>query len=429
MKRNLRLKLGSFRDINEISRLGFISATSSVLPLIGLPFIAKIYTPDVFGVFFSFSLIITIAAIVLTGRYESAIITIPASDQGERDLRNLVKLISRLVCVNSFLFFIALLGIQILNSSNVGQSSHFALISLLATLNAATAALTATQYTLDLRLGNTKVQGILIFWRALILLSSQVALGLISSSTLSLLIALLFSNIPNLVRLVYIWPQNSPFNSTDSRGALGKFSRFPKLQMPGAVLSALFFSVFVWGYSYNFGSASAGILAMALRFTYMPVIILSSAVNTIYLGTILKRSKNSSQLYESTKSIIVLLVFSGILISIANFILAHHVAIIFGPKWLLLKNFLIVTSVICPAFALLQILDSINQVIKRQDRIILWNSMFMIASILSVIMGTFLKLQPQEVILYFGTAVTLLVAIILLDVFSKIKKIPWPVVT
>jgi hypothetical protein len=55
--------------------------------------------------------------------------------------------------------------------------------------------------------------------------------------------------------------------------------------------------------------------------------------------------------------------------------------------------------------------------------------MFMIASILSVIMGTFLKLQPQEVILYFGTTLTLLVAIILFDVFSKIKKIPWPVVT
>ncbi len=276
-----RLRRGSLWG--EAGLLVGVTGVAQAVALFATPLLTRLYTPSDFGVLAVFMALLTVGFVIVTLRYDQAIVIPSASRDAAAVL--IVSLVS--VFVTSLVVLALLLGLRGPLGDMVGEPSLATWILLLplALVGAGTYqtlvswAVRERQVSL---IGRTKVS------QSTSQVGVQLAAGTLSAGPGGLLIGLVVGRAVGSARLarrllrddaLRPWPR-----WTEARAAAVRFRRFPMLGAPAALCNSVAVELAPLILVARFGPITAGLFLAGNRMVGMPINLVGQSVSQVYSG-------------------------------------------------------------------------------------------------------------------------------------------------
>lgn len=374
---------------SNIIKLILGTGFAQVIPIMLLPVLTRIYSPEDFGIFAVYMAIAGILGVIATGRYELAIV-LPKNNNDASDIFWLCIIISFFLSVFSLLFIfmfndVFLVVLQLPINSNILFLVPFSIFfaGLLQSLN------------------YFFVRGELFG----ILSKSKVALsgGTISSQTFG---GLLFVSSGFGLSIGYIAGQLTSisylfFNSKKFLKVLKpsiknikeqfiNYKKFILLSTPGALLdtSAVQLPVFLINSFYS--TSIAGQFSLAMRIINLPLALIGAAVSQVLLQ---KVASSDSVSPENIRPLILKLAFLlAILISplfvICFFFGEDLFVFIFGPEWVIAGGFAFPISLIVSFRFIVSPLSSVLSLERNIKFAAIWQFLYFLSTLIMLVFAT-----------------------------------------
>ncbi len=331
----LKLKPQSEFSKNVLTLMTGTTIAQSI-PIAISPILTRIYTPEDFGVFAIYLSILSILAVIATGRYELAIM-LPKQN---RDAINIVALsflialsISLLLLIIIFLFkhhIVLLLG-----NKEIENWLYFIPLSLF-----------IFGLSNSLNYWNNRNKNYTLIAKAKINQSLgggvvNLGLGFMQFSKFGLILGQLFGQIVSLIILLKVFIINdfayiNGVNRLKIYALSKKYYRFPKINLPHAFLNTLSSNLPVLIISKFFNSSNVGFYSLSNLIVVIPMGIVSSAYSQVFLQKILELKKNrivGSEIEFFKETVFKLLLYSAS-IFIVIFVFTEDIfAIVFSEEW------------------------------------------------------------------------------------------------
>lgn len=276
---------------------------AQAIPIAISPILTRLYTPEDFGVFAMFMAISSIATVLVTGRYELAII-LPNSD---RDAFHIVTLsVCLSFIVSALLFFLVIMfNSEITSLFGTEEISNWLYWVPLSTL--LMGIYTSLNYWSNRKLDYRR----LAISRVIQTASSsipQLAVGFIKSGPAGLVGGqltgqLLASSV--LAGLIYREDKNQIKNIKYKRLFIlaKKYLNYPKFMIAGQLMNSLSGSLPLFLLSILFNPAIAGFYSLSQRVLVAPISLIGSAIGDVYRGDaskIYRENGNCLLIYKKT---------------------------------------------------------------------------------------------------------------------------------
>lgn len=366
-------------------------AIAQAIPILFSPILTRFFSPDEFGYFATFLAVSSFFTVVMSGKYELAII-LPKRDEEAINLLSLSALLSLVVTVVSsvFLIFFAkpfakLFGVTEIESIVwlVPLASFFATIYLL--FNEWSIRKNNFMILSRNKISNTSsISGF-----SLLFGFNKFSFGLIFGQIFGQLTAALFA-IYRVMKedkglLKFVSMRKMRFFAT-------RYVDFAKFNIPGQLINTLAGQLPVFFISSHFGAAEVGYYALTDRVLGVPLSFLGNSFRDVFkqkAATDYKVQGNCLAIYKKTT-------FTLIGLSIIPFIVLFIVApdlfsTVFGEKWLPSGEF---TRALCLMYLLSFVsmpTSWIFVIAEKQKLDLLWQSIFLLFTVISLGIGYLLN--------------------------------------
>jgi len=329
--------LSKFKPKSEFSRnvLTLMTGTTiaQAIPIAISPILTRIYTPEEFGVFALYIGIVSFVAIIVTARYEMAIV-LPKTDA---EAINIVALsfiimlsIVSFITVLIFLFHEKIL--ILLNAQEIGKLLYLVPLSIfLSGINQ------IFNYWANRKKNFNSMSS------AQIGQSIGVGIGQSGLGFMAINGGLIFGNLAGRLISAYILVKKFLLNDIESFKDINKIEiikqmkehkDFPLINSLHAFSDILRTSGSVILISSFFGATVLGFYALSLRVLQVPVGILSSALGQVLYPKFTALHNQKKSLYPYTKKIFLALIAVGLpIFTILYIIVPDLFAFVFGEKW------------------------------------------------------------------------------------------------
>ena len=272
MKSKFKPKSEYFRNIFTL-----LSGTSvaQAIPIMVTPVLTRLYTPEEFGVFALFLSIVTIGALISTGRYEIAIM-LPKNKENSKQVMFLGMFIS-------FAFCLLLLVVSIFFSKKIESIFGVAGLADWIYLVPISVFTMSVYNSLNYWMSRNRAFNFLSLSRVLqstSVSSFQILIGYFLSLKLGLIISDLLGRMLTMLFLFKHFFRKDKFTFRRKRMLVlaSKYKKFPIYELPAstfnsAALQSPFFLIPI-----IFGTVTSGLYFVVFRVVMMPVSLLGSAV-------------------------------------------------------------------------------------------------------------------------------------------------------
>lgn len=370
---------------------------AQIIPIIGSLIIARLYSPQDFGLFASWLSITTILSIFISLRYESAL---GLSEDGFHRQSALfaIGIVCIVVCIIAFL----LLGfIYLLPIKNSIPFNSFSLILLIPTaLFIATNQVWQSAMAVD---GTFKKLNYSRIFQAALITILQILLGLKFARYDYLCLGLFLGSLLSQIFMMILTPcyhKNDSLNTLWQTGKkfLKQYKNFPLISLPSDSLNTLSTQLPTILVAMQFGTEKAGFLALTLRVLSAPLAILAKAVLDVYrryAALSFRQIGNCRKEYLYTFKI---LCIASLLFTIATIFLAEPIfTFAFGEEW---KTSGTIALWLLPLFAMRFISSPLSYTIllaQKQHIDLIWQFVLLLLTILAFYLSPSFKLS---IILY-----------------------------
>jgi len=329
--------INKLKPKSEFSRnvLTLMTGTTiaQAIPIAISPILTRIYTPEDFGVFALYMAVVSFIAIIVTARYELAIV-LPKRDE---DAINILFL--SLSIMFTIVFFITLIILffknsilEILNVNDIGNFIYLMPLSiLLSGLNQ------SFNYWSNRKeyFGNISSSQI---YQSIAIGSTQPILGYFNVFG-GLIIGNLFGRIVSIFTLLNKFLKNDREKVKNVSKVImieqmKKYKDFPLINSFHAFSDIMRTSGAVMLISAFFGSAILGFYALSMRVLQVPVAIIGSALGQVLYQKFSSIHNNNESLYPYVKKIVIRLILVALPLFVGLYFIAQDLFVfVFGENW------------------------------------------------------------------------------------------------
>lgn len=326
--------------LKKISILIKGNLIAHIFTLIALVVLPKIYDPDQFGLLATFIGISNILFILLTGRYERALL-LPKSDKEAKVLFIFTILLS------IFLFIVFFL-ITVLFSPILGvffDQKFMIYYIYLVPFYALLLALSETSTYFLNRYEDYKKMAISKVVLTFSLLFCSIVSGLIFGEIISRLIALIYMLRINLIH--FSKKQVLP-TWKELKSVATKYKDFPMKSLSGGIIGMISNSIPLMIIGKLFSLEIAGYYLLAYKLLGLPAALLSKSISHVYYKHAILEQKANNLYHFVFKTTLVLSVVSFSLLIIFYVIIDPIINMLFSTKWL---GLVVIAKIFAPLFA------------------------------------------------------------------------------
>lgn len=318
---------------SKIVKLMSGTAISQIIPIIFIPLLASVYTPIDFGIYAIYTALVTVGAMVVTGRYELALTVSESLEEAS----GLFTICLTLALSASALIFLVL---QTVGKNYYEAFSHINTVLLCLGILSFSINQAAYYWCNRLDLYSTMSIGRVIF--SLLLISFQLSFSFFDMNDgliLGQLAAQVASTMFMLNKCKDFYTDKVSFKSSASIAR--KHSSFPKTLLPAHLINSLSSQIPVFALNYFGGASTVGNYSMSQRIVGSPLQIIGSVFNDVFRGESAKSFRengNFVRIYISTfkrLTLIGLVVFPTI--ALLSPILINA---LFGEEWKLASSYI-----------------------------------------------------------------------------------------
>lgn len=312
------------------------TAIAQAIPLIGSLVIARQYIPIEFGVFAIWLGIVSILAVILTGRFETSLAIEP--DGEPRRLAVFVTLVTiLLISLMCLILLGALYLLGLFDAVLWLESLPLTMVMTLALVPAAMViAFSETWQSWAAAEGEYRKLSILRITQTLAIVSLQILAGTLFPSAVSLAISHGLGVLISILVAYKILPLGK-FPNEPVAVVLNFWkhhSKFPRLSLPADVISTAAGQMPILIVASKFGSEIAGLLAMTIKVLGAPIGLLARAVLDVFKrhasSSFRERGECKNEYVKTFKALMIAsLVFSIIMVFLSETLFAFA----FGENW------------------------------------------------------------------------------------------------
>lgn len=327
--------LGRLKPKSEFSKnvLTLMTGTTiaQAIPIAISPILTRIYTPEDFGVFALYMSIVSIVAVVATGRYEMAIM-LPKKDEDVKSIIKLIMILLLIVTLITFLivFFFNQAITNLFENQEISSWLYFLPISIfLVGLYQIYNYLLIREKNFK-RLSKNKV--IVSTTNA----STQLGYGLSIANGFGLLFGNIISYIVSIYFIIKSKVVNKYFifKNNSVKKVAKEYQDFPKYDVPSVLINVVANQLPLLALGKYFGLGVVGFYSLMYKVLMMPINLLSTTVLDVFK----QRAAEDYNKYGNCKDIYIKTFKSLFLLGIVPFtilgIFAPEIfAFVFGEKW------------------------------------------------------------------------------------------------
>jgi len=310
------------------------ATVAQILPLLFLPVITRLFTPDEIGVFAAFTSLFVILTAFMTAKYEFAIL-LPKRDTDAEQLFYLSMGIS--IATTFFAFVIILLwGERIALFFNAPEYINWLYLLPLSILGYSV--FSCGSYYLN-RFKNYKSIASAKVSQASSMSVAQVGFGYLQFTTLGMIAGKVIGDmVIAITTLWHVTKVRQAFRAGISYGRIRhlawKYRSFPFYNAPHALFNATSNNVAILVYSRFFGEAETGYYSVATRLTFGPIRLIAQSLMQVFSREISERHNRQEDIYRFFKKTVGYLALAGIAPCIlAWFVSPALLAFVLGEEW------------------------------------------------------------------------------------------------
>lgn len=310
-------------------------ALAQGFPILLAPVLARLYSPEDYGILDLVIAIVSILSTISCGKYEMAIM-LPEDKRNSYHLTILSIIICLSVCITSLILMITFLnflpGWLGIPDAKVGYLFFIPL------LVAGTGFFTALKY-FNLKSNNYALIAKSTTAKSLISVGVQLGLGIAKLGSLGLLLGQLSSHLVanfSLIRTIkkFRAQNHITISGTEFKILALKYIEFPRYSVPGALANSIVLylpSVFI---SKNYSLEMLGLLALSNRMLSVPLNMINASVGDAFLQKVSNMKGNNVEIKNAFVKMLRALTMMVILPTILGMYYLDDVfRIIFGYQW------------------------------------------------------------------------------------------------
>lgn len=412
--------LSRLKPKSEFSRNVLILMTGTTIaqaiPIAISPILARIYTPEDFGVFALFIAIISILGIIISARYDFAII-LPKKDKDALHLLILSVLINFVLCL-IFLIIVIIFNEKItlfLANPEISIWLYFVPFSLFTI---------GIYQSLSFWANRKKYYKELSISRVSQSSSSSVsnlAIGLIGFNNIGLIVGqILGQTIATLILIKLTWSEIRTklifFKKIKLFAIAKRYSKFPKYDILASLINVSSHQLTHILINIIFGAVTAGLFYFTQKILSLPISLIASSISDVFRQEATKEYQQFGNAWMVYKKTLRKLFFLGLIPSIILFLYSVEIfVLIFGEQWRIsgeyaqiLVPMLFLQFISSPLSSMLYIAEkqNINLVLQLvlfllvSSSIFFSNDSYMVVILLSISFSLFYILQLVLSILF-----------------------------
>ena len=310
------------------------TTVAQAVPLALSPILTRIYNPSEFGIFALFSSLVSMAAIIATGRYEMAIM-LPENDE------DAVNLLVLSIFISSIVSLICLAIIWILNSQittllgnqTISKWLYWVPFSVLLTGVYQSFNYWSTRKKQFNRLAISRIS------QSSSTASTNLLMGFGGFGVSGLIVGNVFGQgVATGILAWQVWNEDKCKTKHISREVITanakKYSDFPIINSIHAFMDVMQTSGVVFVISAFFGSVVLGFYSFTLRVTRMPLNLIASSVAQVFYQKASEVYSNSGDLHQLIRKTVLKLSLIALPMLLINILFAPVIfSFIFGKNW------------------------------------------------------------------------------------------------
>ncbi|HHH55405.1 MAG TPA: hypothetical protein ENK91_17235 [Bacteroidetes bacterium] len=396
--------LTKFKPKSEFSRnvLTLMTGTSiaQAIPIAISPILTRIYTPEDFGVFAFFVAMVSLLGVIMTARYEQAIL-LAKDDKEAMDVLTLGFVIA-------LLMLILLTVLVIVIEENLFEFLSFKSLGFWLYL-VPLAAFLMSFFNLIKSFSNRRKQykeiANAVIIKAVVISMVQIVAGFLKVGVGGLIFGQVLSQLFGNLRLAIIIIKEKTFfrdiNVSTMWKIAKKYKNFPLYQMPHAFLNVFSISIPILFFSSFFSLGVVGFYSLATKILLVPLMLIANASATVYNQKVSELYRQGNDVYHFTLTFLLSLMKKIALIFIPIVIFAPHLfSYIFGEAW---SQAGVYTQILSPYIFLNAIVSSviyITSLLGKQRKAFLVSIVHLVLSSIALSIGVFYESVYLSLLLY-----------------------------
>jgi len=397
------------------------SIIAQALPIAISPILARIYTPEDFGVLALFVALATVFGTIANARYELAIV-IPKSEKEALSIFFLGIIIA--LTISIILFIIVLFFhdyiVTLLDNKKISIWLYFVPLSVFAIglFNA-------------LKFYNTRLKQFKNIAHSNIIKTSvlsilNLGIGFFKTGPLGLIIGQFLSFFSGNIKLSYPIIKEKEIIKTitiqDLKSMAFRYKKFPKYTMPSSLANVLSQHLTSIITSILFSVKTLGFYSFTLRIIGTPSALIGQSFGQVYITEASRQRKefgNATQIFNSTLK--KLLIISLPLFLIIFFLIEDIFAFVFGEDWRIAGQY---AKILVPLFWAKFISAPIsvtNSVFEKQQISLFWQLGLLLLTLL-IFLFTYIYQQDFKTFLYFYSGILTLYYIFFIFILKKVSR-------
>lgn len=356
--------------------------------LLGYPILARLYSPQEFGLFGMFVAASAVPGMIACGRFEFAIPVVPAS--GVKHVLWLCILISSalgLISAGSAAAYLALGATK----AALGLSLLFGLCVAL------TGICTASSFLL-MRHEHYRVASASLLVRTGTTILAQIALALVAPAAFSLILGFSLGLVAQAGLLtIVIWSKLKPgLPKRQGMGAMfRRFRRQVTVDIPSTLLAALAANILTFALAVRYDARTVGFYSMGSRLAVVPLGLFNDSLSQVFFQKAARAREEKGHVWDELKFSVTI---SGLL-SIGVFIgivaLAHpFIAVFLGRKWLPAADMLVVLAPMLAIRSLTMSVATTVFLLRSAHWLLIHNLATLILPVIGLAAATYYQASP-----------------------------------
>lgn len=390
MKNYLNKKI----PISEFTKNVFILFTGTTLAQIistlASPFLSRIYNPYDYGVLASYGAIVSLFAIISTGRYELAVM-LPEEDKDALNIMMLSLIIATVISLLVFfgIFIIDNFKIKGLIDNNLSFWLYMIPVSIF---------LTGLYQTLNYWFNRKKQYKVLAFSRvfqSILVTILNLILGFCGFGVSGLIASNLFGQlVSTIVLTIQFWIKNKDKRKLISKESIKnnakKYQDFPKINSLHAFIDMVQASGVIFLISSLFGLTVLGFYSFSIKVMKVPLSLLSSAISDVFYQKASEAYFKKDDLENLVKNTLKKVGLFSLPLFIIFLLFSPNIfAIVFGEKW---RDAGVYTQILSPWIFINNLASSVSPIsviVNKQKSALLLGTFGNLLVLLSIFYGNY----------------------------------------
>ena len=399
----LKNKLIRIKNNKNISN-SFIMVTSSILGqlllVVSLPIISRLYSPHEFGVFTVFNNIAMLLIPIINARYDLLIINAKSKEEA-----SVLSIISFVISLSILVIIFPFLILNIILQGDFLSETILLLLTLFLT------SLTNIFTSFLNREKLYRTLAIINFLRIFSMILIQIILGYYKFGEIGLIIGFSFSYILGIgigykkFKANYSKVSNLNLLKQSFKENLGQLY----YSTPSILINSLSFSVIVFLTELMYSTKEVGMYGMAIRVLGVPLTVISASLSKIFMQEANKKYIEEGTFRSYLIKYSLLLGFLSIIMYLPFYLIDKElISVILGNQW---SESIYIIRLLIPLYVIRLIVSTISLsviVFKKQALELVFQSIFLLMSILTFIGAYLLKMSFTELLI--TNSITLLIS-------------------